>query len=1198
MPSTVRSSFLRRACGLLLLVLVIALGGSFGTRSANAATVVLYQNDFESPLVPLTANCAPDFDARNVNTLFGPEFKQQNTVETLLINGPANLYNDPSGIGGNNALGMLSSVQNDKLGLTFNTQGLGFLNLKLDISAIDVAGCGGPFGLAAPVFKLDLVDSPGGAFAFGSGTILDSTTITGVPATAGSYTFTWANRVVGLDTSGSVDGRVTLVFDLLQSGYAALDNISIVASDTSGVNDADLDGVIDANDICPATTLGLAVAANGCPTVAGIVAVSNNPANGGFAENDLTGMGLNNVVAANVPLYEAAIASANPAPITLAELQAIIDQANASLANNAPTASAGSLTTLEDTPASGMLAASDVDGDPLMYSLVTNGTKGVAVVTDAGTGAFTYTPNANANGADSFTFKANDGTANSNVATINITITPTNDAPALTVASPTVTVNEGQTAANSGTFTDIDSSNVTFSANVGSMTANSNNLLIPDLTTGGRWRTASVLKSADADGNNIYGTDGYGMWGLAGVQTVVNPAYASITRNAALSFYPGNGSYLNIDNPSNPLGPQLRSGVIYNAPGGTNPTVFLTVSFSQARTVRMGILVDNADFAPISPATLRLRQTVGGTLDTGYLQAGTGASRNRSVDYYFFDIVAKAGDSFELSGNSDPGHGSNGVGGVFFDTKGWDWSYATTDGSAQSQIVTITADDGAAATNLGTANFQLVVNNVAPSATFNNGGAVNKGSSGSVSFSAPSDPSSVDTAAGFHYAYDFDNDGIFEIGDGSYAGSDSSATAVVPASYLSGAGGSRVVRGRIIDKDNGFTDYTTTITIINAVPSASKGSLTMNEDMSASSTLSATDGNGDTLTYSIVGGPSKGVLTSFDAATGAFTYTPNANTNGMDSFTFKANDGTADSNVAVVDLAISPVNDAPSFVVGANQTVTATSGPQTIAGWASGFTPGPADEASQTVLGYTVVSNSNPALFNVMPAVATNGTLTYTPKPAANGTATIGVTARDSGGTANGGADTSAIKTFTITVGTASRLYMALMMSSGTPDLVVTSIDLSPNQASRAAGEPVEIAVVVENRGSQAAGPFWVDLSINPNQPPTTANQPWNEHCALSPCYGLAWYVQGLAPGARVTLTSTQLEAGYSIWPGWFAAGTTDLYAYVDTYNPGVLAGAVSESDETNNQLHLGGLTVMGKNPASISLQSVVSLQQRPVRLR
>ncbi len=46
------------------------------------------------------------------------------------------------------------------------------------------------------------------------------------------------------------------------------------------------------------------------------------------------------------------------------------------------------------------------------------------------------------------------------------------------------------------------------------------------------------------------------------------------------------------------------------------------------------------------------------------------------------------------------------------------------------------------------------------------------------------------------------------------------------------------------------------------------------------------------------------------------TYTPEANYNGVDSFTFTANDGTADSAPASVSLTVSPVNDAPSAIAG------------------------------------------------------------------------------------------------------------------------------------------------------------------------------------------------------------------------------------------------------------------------------------------
>src|SRR5438132_64646 len=75
---------------------------------------------------------------------------------------------------------------------------------------------------------------------------------------------------------------------------------------------------------------------------------------------------------------------------------------------------------------------------------------------------------------------------------------------------------------------------------------------------------------------------------------------------------------------------------------------------------------------------------------------------------------------------------------------------------------------------------------------------------------------------------------------------------------------------------------------------------------------------------------------------------------------------------------------------------------------------GPANEASQVV--NFIVSNSNNALFSVQPAIAANGTLTYTPAANANGSATVTVQLHDNGGVATGGVDTSAAQTFTIAV--------------------------------------------------------------------------------------------------------------------------------------------------------------------------------------
>src|SRR5204863_110236 len=100
--------------------------------------------------------------------------------------------------------------------------------------------------------------------------------------------------------------------------------------------------------------------------------------------------------------------------------------------NDAPVAVNDSYTTAEDTTlnvaAAGVLANdSDVDGDSLSAVLVSQPTHGSLTLNS--NGSFRYAPAANYNGADSFTYKANDGQADSGIATVSITITGVNDAP-------------------------------------------------------------------------------------------------------------------------------------------------------------------------------------------------------------------------------------------------------------------------------------------------------------------------------------------------------------------------------------------------------------------------------------------------------------------------------------------------------------------------------------------------------------------------------------------------------------------------------------------------------------------------------------------------------------------------------------------------------------------------------------------------
>jgi hypothetical protein len=168
-------------------------------------------------------------------------------------------------------------------------------------------------------------------------------------------------------------------------------------------------------------------------------------------------------------------------------------------------------------------------------------------------------------------------------------------------------------------------------------------------------------------------------------------------------------------------------------------------------------------------------------------------------------------------------------------------------------------------------------------------------------------------------------------------------------------------------------------------------------------------------------------------------------------------------------------------------------------------------------------------------------------------------------------------------------------LAGGQPDLVA-QLSVQPQRSRFGAGQPVEIRVAVTNQGSARSEAFWVDVYINPSAPPNQANQPWNARCQLQPCFGMAWQVAGLEPGQTITLSSAALQPGYANWPGWFAAGSSDLYAYVDSWNPGQSFGHIAESNEDNNRAELHGLVVSGANP-SLHTTAVLS-DTRPLAPR
>src|SRR5206468_1017476 len=187
--------------------------------------------------------------------------------------------------------------------------------------------------------------------------------------------------------------------------------------------------------------------------------------------------------------------------------------------NQAPTADSKTLSTNEDTPLIITLTGSDPDGDALTFTVITppaHGTLGsIGTVSCTGNPSncsenITYTPFVNYNGADSFTYKANDGSLDSNTATVSITVTPVNDPP---VANPqcsgTATVSITVTPVNDPPVANNDSATV----------AEGGTVTVLDSTA------ASVLANdTDAEGNTLTATK------------LSDPAHGSVTLNADGTF--------------------------------------------------------------------------------------------------------------------------------------------------------------------------------------------------------------------------------------------------------------------------------------------------------------------------------------------------------------------------------------------------------------------------------------------------------------------------------------------------------------------------------------------------------------------------------------------------------------------------------------------------------------------------------------
>ncbi|NIA14433.1 MAG: hypothetical protein GWP08_10145 [Nitrospiraceae bacterium] len=198
-----------------------------------------------------------------------------------------------------------------------------------------------------------------------------------------------------------------------------------------------------------------------------------------------------------------------------------------------------------------------------------------------------------------------------------------------------------------------------------------------------------------------------------------------------------------------------------------------------------------------------------------------------------------------------------------------------------------------------------------------------------------------------------------------------------------------------------ITDGDQTITVTggaaNQPPVANDQSDSTNEDTALPITLSYSDPDGPgPYTFSVVSGPSNGSLDS-PSTSPDWTYTPNVNYNGPDSFTWNVNDGLADSNTATFSITVTAINDAPVFTqdpMSRSDTCVDAAYSDTIAGSAT--------DPDNDPLTYSKVSG--PAWLNV----AADGALSGTPGASDTGANSWTVQVDDG----NGGSDTATLNIY------------------------------------------------------------------------------------------------------------------------------------------------------------------------------------------
>ena len=532
-----------------------------------------------------------------------------------------------------------------------------------------------------------------------------------------------------------------------------------------------------------------------------------------------------------------------------------------SAVNFPPTATPQSVTTFLGTPAIITLSGSDPAGKALTFSITTTTTNGTLSFT---TPNATYTPNLNYLGADSFTFKAYNGTSYSaNSATVSITVatdTASNVAPANTAPSGVQTIQENTTLSFTGASTllvnDVNNNLSSTQITVVHGTVNVS-------TSGG----ATISAGANASTS----------FTLSGTQKQINAALATLTYTPT-SYYSGSDTltFKSTDSGGLITSSTVNINVTFvnHPPQNTVPSAQsvnenATLSFIAANLIT--VIDPDSNLATVqlvvSNGTLSVSTSGGATISAGanasstLTLSGTQAQINLALATltYTGNLNYSGGDTLTITSLDSGTPVLNAVSTVAITV-----TFVHYPPVATPQTVTTLENNPASVTLAGTDIAGYALSFAVASSPVH----------GIISGSAPN----LTYTPNVNYS---GNDSFnFTANDGSLT---SNAAAV-----------------------------TLNVTFVAQPPVASPAMVTVNENNPKVITLTGTDPQSYPLTFTLATNPTHG---SVSLSTPNATYTPNTNYLGADSFTFLAYDGTQYSALAAtVSLSVIAVNHPPTVI--------------------------------------------------------------------------------------------------------------------------------------------------------------------------------------------------------------------------------------------------------------------------------------------